>query len=307
MATWKKLIVSGSNISQLANDAGYLTTTPPSSNAFATASYNGTNLLADGTGGTLTFASGSGGGLLISASAGNDTLTFSLVAIPNGSLANSAMTIAGTSVSLGGSITQATILAGSNVWSGSAQLPSGVVSGSSQITYSGISGIPSGIISGSGQIVLSSPAQGEARLTISGVAQTAVDLGLQTTDSPTFAGLNITGNLIVQGTASFQSTTNLDVADRFIRLASGSAAGGDGGIVVQQTGATVGEAFAFDFATLRWGVTSSFNAQTNTIVPDAFAGMVLVGAGTVPTAVDVRYQAKGNTFIGTDEAIWIYS
>jgi hypothetical protein len=288
MATWKKLVVSGSNISQLVNDTGYLTTAPPSTNAFATASYNGTNLLADGTGGTLTFASGSGGGLLMSASAGNDTLTFSLVAIPNGSLANSAMTIAGTSVSLGGSITQATILAGSNVWSGSAQLPAG-------------------IISGSGQIVLSSPAQGEARLTISGVAQTIADLGLQTTDSPTFAGLNVTGNLIVQGTASFQSTTNLDVADRFIRLASGSAAGGDGGIVVQQTGATVGEAFAFDFATLRWGVTSSFDAQTNTIVPDAFAGMVLVGAGTVPTAVDARYQAKGNTFIGTDEAIWVYS
>ena len=306
MATWKKVLVSGSNVSELLNDSGYLTNAS-ALKAFSTASYNGINLIADTSQGNLNFASGSGSGLLISASAGNDTLTFSLIAIPNGSLANSAMTIAGTSVSLGGSITQTQILAGSNVWSGSAQLPSGVVSGSSQITYSSISGIPSGIISGSGQIVLSSPAQGEARLTISGAAQTIADLGLQVTDSPTFAGLTLTGDLLVQGTASFQSTTNLEVADRFIRLASGSASGGDGGIVVQQTGATVGEAFAFDFATLRWGVTSSFDAQQSAISPDAFAAMALVGAGTVPTAVNARYQAKGNVFVGTDEAIWIYS
>ena len=37
---------------------------------------------------------------------------------------------------------------------------------------------------------LSSPAQGEAQLTINGVAQSAVDLGLQTTDNVTFASVN---------------------------------------------------------------------------------------------------------------------
>ena len=34
----------------------------------------------------------------------------------------------------------------------------------------------------------------------------------------------VSGNLTVAGTASFQNTTNLDVADRFIRMASGSTA-----------------------------------------------------------------------------------
>jgi hypothetical protein len=45
------------------------------------------------------------------------------------------------------------VLNGSGVWSGSAQLPAGVVSGSSQITYSSISSIPSGIVSGSAQVI----------------------------------------------------------------------------------------------------------------------------------------------------------
>ena len=99
MAEWKKVVVSGSNISQLNNDAGYLTsaTTP---NAFATASFNGTELLADGSDGNLTFTSSSGEGLTISADAGTDTLTFGLSAIPNSSLENS--TISG--ISLGSNL-----------------------------------------------------------------------------------------------------------------------------------------------------------------------------------------------------------
>lgn len=358
MANWKKVIVSGSNISQLNNDAGYLTSVI-AQHAFTTASFNGTNLLAGSAQGTLNFASSSGQGLTISANAGTDTLTFGLSSIPNNSLANSAITIAGTSVSLGGSITQATILAGSGVWSGSAQLPAGVVSGSaqvisllpsgtvsgsSQINYSGITGVPSGIISGSGQIVLSSPAQGEARLTINGTAQTIVDLGLQTSDSPTFAGvtagnvtvgvsndntittstgdltinsaggnvtipgnLTVSSNLTVQGTASFQNTTNLEVSDRFILMASGSNTTGDGGIVVQQATQNTGELFGWDSGTSRWGVTGSFTANNSSYIPDAFMAAVVTAAGTTP-APATRYNAVGNIYVSSgDESIWIYS
>lgn len=91
MATWKKIVVSGSDISQLNNDASYLTeaTAQNAIRAFATASFNGTELLADSWKDNLTFASSSGDGLNISADAGTDTLTFSLDAIPNSSLENS--------------------------------------------------------------------------------------------------------------------------------------------------------------------------------------------------------------------------
>ena len=119
--------------------------------------------------------------------------------------------------------------------------------------------------------------------------------------------LTVNRNLTVLGTASFQNTTNLDVADRFILLASGSNTGGDGGIVVQQGTQGIGEAFAFDLQAVRWGVTGSFDGSTSTIAPDAFMAAVVVGAGTDPDAAPARYDAAGNIFVGTDEAIWIYS
>jgi hypothetical protein len=119
--------------------------------------------------------------------------------------------------------------------------------------------------------------------------------------------LVVSRNLTVLGTASFQSTTDLDVADRFIRLASGSNAAGDGGIAIQQTNSTNAEVFGFDSGATRWGVSSSFDAAQNAFIPDAFMALSLVGASADPTAVAARYQVKGNIFVGTDEGIWIYS
>lgn len=119
--------------------------------------------------------------------------------------------------------------------------------------------------------------------------------------------LTVSRNLTVLGTASFQHTTDLDVADRFIRLASGSNAAGDGGIAVQQTDALNAEVFGFDSGATRWGVSSSFDASQNAFTPDAYMALSLIGVGTDPTVVDARYQVKGNIFIGSDENIWIYS
>ena len=117
----------------------------------------------------------------------------------------------------------------------------------------------------------------------------------------------IQGNLVVQGTASFQHADNLDVADRFIRLASGSTAVGDGGIVVQQNGPANGEAFAYDAAKLRWSVTGSFNPATESYTPDAFMATVVEGAAKDPTAVVAKYTKKGNIFVANNQEIWIYS
>jgi hypothetical protein len=258
MATWKKVVVSGSNISQLNNDAGYLTSVT-TQNAFATASYDGTELLANGANGNLTFASSSGQGLTISANSGTDTLTFGLNLIPNSSILNPEITIAGISVDLGDSITQAQILAGSTVVSAS---------------------------------VLSSPSQGQALLTTNGVAGSTIDLGLETGDSPQFVGLTLTGDLVVLGTASFQNTQNLLVADRFVLFASGSNATGDGGIVVQQDTQNIGELYGYDSNTTRWGFTSSFDATGNSFTPAVFAGAVETSA-VAPSAAPI-YGGSGN-------------
>ena len=117
----------------------------------------------------------------------------------------------------------------------------------------------------------------------------------------------ITGNLTVQGTASFQHETNLDVADRFIRLASGSSANGDGGIVIQQNLDGTGEVFGFDNPTKRFGVSGSFDAATNTFTPDAFMAAVVEGTANDPTAVIAKYTKKGNIFVANNGDIHIYS
>tara|TARA_B100000780_G_scaffold133589_1_gene93700 strand:+ start:440 stop:2089 length:1650 start_codon:yes stop_codon:yes gene_type:complete len=119
----------------------------------------------------------------------------------------------------------------------------------------------------------------------------------------------VSGNLTVAGTASFQNTQNLDVADRFIRMASGSTAVGDGGIIVQQTGPTQGEAFAYDAATTRWSTTGSFDPSTEAYTPDSFMSLVVEGASgiDVPTAVVAKFVKKGNIFVGDNEDIYIYS
>lgn len=332
MANWKKLVVSGSNISQLNNDAGYLTAgTLGAKNTFSTASFNGTFIISDSTTGSLNFASSSGQGLTISADAGTDTLTFGLSSIPNNSLANSAITIAGTSVSLGGSISQATILAGSGVWSGSAQLPSGIVSAS----------------------VLSSPGQGQALLTTNGVAGSTVDLGLETTDSPTFAGVtagNITvgvttdntintstgdltinsaggtttvddnlivsGDLTVNGTTTYINTDHLYVEDKFILLASGSATAGDAGIIIDRgSDSDANIAFGYDSGTDRWGFqngladnATSVNFADGTGTTAAFAGLVFTEASHGATKpVTGEFAQLGAIYTATNEDIWIYS
>ena len=119
----------------------------------------------------------------------------------------------------------------------------------------------------------------------------------------------ISGNLTVAGTASFQNTQNLDVADRFIRMASGSTAVGDGGIIVQQVGPTQGEAFAYDAATTRWSTTGSFDPSTEAYTPDSFMSLVVEGGSgiDVPTAVVAKFQKKGNIFVGDNQDIFIYS
>ena len=119
----------------------------------------------------------------------------------------------------------------------------------------------------------------------------------------------ITRNLTVVGTASFQHTTDLDVADRFIRLASGSNSAGDGGIAVIQSGSKNSEAFAYDSAVTRWGFTGSFDPAQNTMVPEAFIAAVVEGGSgdNNPTDTIAKYTKKGNIFVADNGEIYIYS
>ena len=149
---------------------------------------------------------------------------------------------------------------------------------------------------------------------LNGEAKAAMFTSPAFTGTATAAALNVTGNtviagdLTVQGTASFESTENLLVKDRFIGLASGSAGAADGGIVIEQSNVDGGKGavFAFDgLSTGRWGVDLDFNPTASAYTPAAFMSNVVVGSDdTVPTGT---YAKKGNIFIGSSEnEIWIY-
>ena len=152
----------------------------------------------------------------------------------------------------------------------------------------------------------SSSNKGIASFSDSNFTVTAGDVVLSN-DVSINQNLVVNNNLTVLGTASFQSTENLDVADRWIRMASGSNTVGDGGLAIQQTGPLDAEGFGYDSAVARWGVTGSFDAAQSAIIPDAFMASVVEGAASDPTAVVAKYTKKGNIFVGANQDIYIYS
>ena len=130
----------------------------------------------------------------------------------------------------------------------------------------------------------------------------------------------INGALVVNGTASFAHADNLAIADKYILINSGSDGTGDGGLVVQSAGTNgIGELVGFDAnSTGRWGITSSFNAQTTAdFVPSAFMGVVVTDTVDNPNSTGIgsstkaaAYTKAGNMYIDTDagsEGIWIYN
>jgi hypothetical protein len=343
MANWKKIIVSGSNahLAQITSSVltdGYLVMAgaggalKDSNITLSGGDLNiGSNsIISTGTGSVLTGSfSGSFQGNLITdlpdltQGAGIVPFTYdgsgtATVAVSGAAALNSdAVTKWNGAAFVNSSLTDnGTVVSGvsSIQLSGANSSLSGSFSGSFIGDGSGLTGIATNLdISGSNGSGISIDLKTQD-LTIGGtaneietsVAGTTVTIGLP--DSVVITqDLTVNRNLTVLGTASFQHTEDLDVADRFIRLASGSNAAGDGGIAIQQNNALDAEVFGFDSGNTRWGVSSSFDASQNAFTPDAFMALSLVGAGTDPTVVEARYQVKGNIFIGSDEGIWIYS
>ena len=108
----------------------------------------------------------------------------------------------------------------------------------------------------------------------------------------------------------------MDIADKFITLASGSTTTTDGGIIVAQTatgGTQTGEGYGFDGSAKRWGVSSSLDNDSGAIVPLDY--MVTARAtnlgGSVPSAAPIfggSSTGYGNIHVDTsNEDIYIYA
>jgi hypothetical protein len=347
MATWKKVVVSGSSpefaalqvdnltsgsvvigggaigdlTSRSINGTGNILATTGATGVVMTGSFTG-SFAGDGSGLTGVIAAAG-----FSLSQGSGIVPFSY----NGSAAQS-VSVSGAAQLSSNAVTKWNSTDGKFVNSSLTDNGS-VLSGASSIQLTGASSVLTGSFTGSfagdgsnltgiATILAVSGSAGDGAvnlktqaLTIAGTAnEVETSMAGQTLtvglpNSVTISqNLTVNNNLTVLGTASFQNTENLQVADRFILLASGSNTAGDGGLVVQQGTQNVGEVFAFDSGVTRWAFTSSFNAGSSSFTPDAFvAAAIDGGVGNDPTAVAARYQAKGNLFIGADENIWIYS
>jgi hypothetical protein len=303
MAEWKKVVVSGSNISQLNNDAGYLTSVT-ATNTFATMSINGVSVIADSATDTLTVASASGAGLAIVGDAGADSITFTLGGIPNASLENS--TISGKALGTNlDSLTAGTGLSGT-AYNGSAAQTFSVAYGSTSGTA----------VQGNTTISITGTSN---EVEITGTTAQALGGGPSYTiglpnDVTIGNNLTVTGDLYVNGTTTTINTADLYVEDQFIVLASGSATAGDGGIIIDRGSDAQGNiAFGYDSATDRWGYQNGLTDSTNAITigtdgNSAFAGYVFTEAAhtaTKPTSGE--FVQAGAIYTNTDGTIWMYA
>lgn len=312
MATWKKVILSGSNISQLNNDAGYLTAVTQQ-NTFATMSVNGVSVIADSGIDTLTFASSSGAGLNIVGDSGTDTITFTLTNIPGSSLNTTSVAnaISGSIYSgISGDITITTAgvasIAANSVDLGTDTTGNYV---QSVTAGTGITAIPAASEGAAITVEVSGASTLNANTVVKWNAGDNAFANSLITDNG--ADVTIGGNLIVNGTTVTVSTENLTVSDKFILLASGSTSNTDSGIIVSNAAGNNGTAFYYDGNDTRWALAPSVASNATTATPNSYIVSVSGSAtpGIIP-AGNPTYggtSGYGNLFVNTaDETVWIY-
>ena len=233
----------------------------------------------------------------------SDSLRVKASGVTNAMLANDSIQIGTTDIALGatGSTVAGLTLTGVTA--------SGSFSGSFQGDGSGLTGLASTLNidadgGGPGLVNLLTETfdiAGGTNINTQLSAQT-ITVNLDSDISVTNA--TVTGDLTVNGTASFANTENLLVADRFVLFASGSTTAGDGGIVVQQGTQNIGEVFAFENTAGRWGIETGFNASASAYTPAAYMGAVVdIDAGQSDIAA---YQKNGNIKVDSGD-IYIYS
>lgn len=103
-------------------------------------------------------------------------------------------------------------------------------------------------------------------------------LALGSSDS----NVTVQGNLIVNGTASFEDAETLRIKDPMIILRSGSAGAGDGGFIVEQSGGETGQFFGYDASAGasggRFGVVASVAEDATSVTISNFMPTVTQAA-----------------------------
>ena len=330
MATWKKVIVSGSNANLTALQVDNLTSGQVviggGTSNLSTTAINGTGNILATTGATGVSISGSFSGSFFGDGSGLSGVTAAFPTVAKTDLAstdqfyindgankfvtygNLLTDLAGTNLAVEGtdSLTLATTITGITSISSTSFTGSllGNVEGTASwaVNAQNVSSINNNITNNTNNFVLTATGGGS----INGESNLQFDGTTLTVNGNEV----ITGNLTVQGTASFQNTTNLEVADRFVLFASGSNTAGDGGIVIQQGIQNVGELYGYENSINRWGFTSSFNASSPSFTAAAYVTTteVSTAAPSVAPIYGGASNGYGNIHVNTLTGdIYIYS
>ena len=125
-------------------------------------------------------------------------------------------------------------------------------------------------------------------------------LGLGSGNSPTFRNLTLDGDLTVQGSTTTLDTTNLLIEDRFLFIATGSAASNvDGGIIVQSgSNDQSGSALYHDKDSQRWAVAKDIISEATAVTPLSFVTTTTTNA-TAPSTASGSYGV-GEMWVETD-------
>ena len=321
MANWKKIVVSGSAISQLSNDSGYISSSQTIASASvaarattlsteATASYallasdartadsasvaaRATALSAEATASYALLAGDARTADSASVAARATTLSSAATA-SFADLASDARTATTASHALGGAGT----FSGSFIGDGS-----GLTGIGGDFSFQGDTGETTISLTSETASFLGTANQ----ITTSVTENNTLKIGL-TSDVTIDNNLIVGGDLTVGG--AIVSASSLAVEDQFIILASGSNGAIDGGIIINQIDDHPdgkGTAFAYDSSANRWALETGLNDTASVITPDAYMGVIQEGtfdAGTAPLYGSAA--GKGTIFVDNSGDIYIY-
>lgn len=342
MATWRKVIISGSNASLNTVTASsavqvgsnqYITTSPSTtylSGSFSGSFYGG-GVFTGTVAGTIGSATSASVLQITDDQNSNATRYITFVNLTTGHLSQSIDS------------TGLTYNPSSNLISSTASW----ASNASSIVWSGITNVPSGIISSS--TIAAAASQGQITYTSNSVSNTITVTSLGSSDSPSFANVGasaasfnlatsattitigsatstasfqgsvvVNGGLTINGTTTIVNTTNLNVKDQFILLASGSTGNVDGGIIVGNSSTNyLGEALYWENSaatntTGRWAIASNIDASSTGLNIVANSYLVTVSGSTVDPGGSPTYGSGsagiGNMYVNTTTSdIWIWA
>jgi hypothetical protein len=126
--------------------------------------------------------------------------------------------------------------------------------------------------------------------------------GINVTGNSIFnQNLIVTGDLTVAGTASFQNTENVLIADKFLLLASGSTSLTDGGFIIASStapGGASGSAFFIEAATAgaygRFAVAYNVHASSSTVAADEYMVTSKINSGNPSNATPPTWGSTTN-------------